>query len=212
MALQAADPFDVPRPDPAILVSAKSDTEQQIWFGGISVGLTLGTCLLVSVLSGLESIFPDFLVSFAGGLSAVSLGLIYAAIGVAHFTLTDAFLGIVPPIGTWGGLWQVPAPGADDLGLSYEKYHTFWSGAAEVGGGVVLAASGIGLLPEFLQQLDSFLLFVLTVVITPANIFQFTHDATMGEKVPPMKYPDSHIVRGGLQIVLLSVLWKLALH
>ena len=27
---------------------------------------------------------------------------------------------------------------------------------------------------------------------------------------PPLKYPDSHIVRAGVQVVLLGELWKLA--
>lgn len=90
------------------------------------------------------------------------MGLIYLAGGVSHFLLGEAFEGMVPPKGTWGGLWQIPAPGADKLGMSYAKYHTSWSGIAEIGGGLGLIAGGLGIVPV---QLFSFLVGILTVSI-----------------------------------------------
>ena len=205
-------PFDVPRPDPAILVSAKGDDTQRAWFVGISVGLSASTALLVSLLSALEGALPVGWFGALGNANTVPLGLVFAAIGAAHFAMPEAFLGIVPPRGTWGGLWQVPAPGAKSLNLSYAEYHTYWTGAAEIGGGLLLAASGVGLVPTAVQRVDAFLLLLLCAAVTPANIYQFTHDATMGDKVPPLKYPDSHIVRAILQVVLLADFYKLALH
>ena len=207
----SADPFDVPRPDPAVLISAKSDDDQKLWVAGIGSGIVIGTAILVSLLSVVENALPEGWFATLGNLNTVPLGLIFAAIGAAHFAKKEVFLGIVPPVGTWGGLWQVPSPGADKLGLSYAEYHIYWSGAAELGGGLLLAASGLGLLPMAVQRFDAFLMLLLTLVVTPANVYMATHDAQM-EGAPPMKYPDSHLVRGALQMVLLADFWKLAFH
>ena len=210
--LQADDPFDVPRPDPAILVSAKPEAEQKLWIAGIGAGIAAGVAVLVALISAIDPLLPADVVSFVGNANAVLIGLFFAGLGVAHFAVKDAFTGVVPPLGTWGGLWQVPAPGAEELKLSYAEYHVAWTGVAEVGGGLLLAASGLGLVPAALQQVDAFLLFLLTIAVTPANVYQFTHDAQMVGAGPPLKYPDSHIVRAGVQVVLLGELWKLAFH
>ena len=207
-----ADPFDVPRPDPGILISAKPPDEQKLWIGGISGGLLVGTTVLVTILSAVESALPPGWFGTLGNLNAVPLGLVFAALGAAHFAKKETFVGIVPPVGTWGGLWQVPAPGAEKLGLSYEEYHTFWSGAAELLGGLLLAASGIGLVPVAVQQFDAFLMLLLTLAVTPANIYMATHDAQMDGGPPPMAYPDAHVFRGVIQAVLLADFWKLAFH
>ncbi len=207
-----ADPFDVPRPEPAILISAKPPDEQKLWIGGISGGLLVSTALLVTLLSALESALPTGWFGTLGNLNSVPLGLVFAALGAAHFAKKETFLGIVPPLGTWGGLWQVPAPGAEKLGLSYEEYHTYWSGAAELLGGLLLAASGVGLVPVAVQQFDAFLMLLLTLAVTPANIYMATHDAQMDGGPPPMAYPDAHIFRGVIQAVLLADFWKLAFH
>ena len=106
-----ADPFDVPRPDPAILISAKPPDEQKLWIAGISGGLLVSTALLVTLLSAVESALPTGWFGTLGNLGSVPLGLVFAALGAAHFAKKETFLGIVPPLGTWGGLWQVPAPG-----------------------------------------------------------------------------------------------------
>lgn len=208
------DPFDVPRPDPSILISAKSPFEQKLWIAGISIGLLGGTYLLVTILSALENgLFPDTgWFGYLGNWGTVPLGTLYALIGVTHFVQKETFTGIVPPIGTWGGLWQVPAPGAEELDLSYEEYHTYWTGIAEVLGGLILAATGLGILPQWIQQCDAFLLLLLTLAVTPANVYMATHDAQMVGGPPPMAYPDSHIFRGFIQIVLLADFWKLAFH
>lgn len=210
--MQAVDPFDVPRPDPAILISSKSEAEQKQYIAGISACLIASTALVVTTYSAIENLLPSGWFGTIGNLGCVPLGLTYTALGAAHFAKKETFLSIVPPIGTWGGLWTVPSPGADKLGLSYAEYHVYWTGVAEVGGGLLLAASGIGLLPMAVQRVDAFLLLLLTLAVTPANVYMATHDAQMEGGPPPMKYPDSHLVRGAIQAVLLADFWKLAFH
>jgi hypothetical protein len=119
------------RPDPSILLSSQSATIQKIGVASIALVLGVGTVGFVNLLATLEhsslyELWRDY--TWAPGF-----GLIYIAAGVAHFTSKQAFANIVPPYCTWGGLWAVPAPGAKQLGLSYEDYHTYWTGIAEIG-------------------------------------------------------------------------------
>eukprot|EP00751_Fragilariopsis_kerguelensis_P019936 CAMPEP_0170884654 /NCGR_PEP_ID=MMETSP0734-20130129/35168_1 /TAXON_ID=186038 /ORGANISM="Fragilariopsis kerguelensis, Strain L26-C5" /LENGTH=256 /DNA_ID=CAMNT_0011269427 /DNA_START=12 /DNA_END=779 /DNA_ORIENTATION=- len=206
---QPQDPFDVPRPDPSILISAKPPDEQKLWITGLSASLVVGTSLLVTILSTIEQkVLPDnSWFGTLGNVGTIPLGVIFAAIGAAHFAKPETFTSIVPPKGTWGGLWQVPAPGADKFGVTYEEYHTYWSGLAELLGGLLLAASGFGLVPVTIQQFDAFLMLILTLAVTPANIYMATHDAQMEGGPPPMAYPDAHIFRGVIQIILLADFW-----
>jgi uncharacterized membrane protein len=195
----------IARPDPAILISAQTDENQKIAVLAIGAGILGGTAILVNILYFLQDILPfglfDTLRDFA---LPIPLGLIYAALGATHFVYKDGYAGTVPPEGTWGGLWQVPAPGADRLGLSYGDYHVLWTGVAEIGGGLLLILGSL----SGVVQVPAFLLFLLTLAITPANIYMFTHDAQL-PFAPPTPYPEGHIFRGVLQSIFLSCFWIL---
>jgi uncharacterized membrane protein len=122
-------------------------------------------------------------------------------VGVLHFVAKDNFVKIVPPKGSWGGLWQAPSPFAEQLGVTYEEYHTYWTGIAEFIGGIWLLAGGLHFTDT---QVPAALLFLLTVGVTPANLYMFTHDANPGDNVPRLSYPAGHIARFIVQCGLLS--------
>ena len=87
-----------------------------------------------------------------------------------------------------------------------------WTGIVELLGGSGLL---IGVLRDmldieedgwmnFIQPLSASVLFVLTVVVTPANIYMFTHGAVMGDMEPlGLSF---HAVRFGVQVLLFSLL------
>ena len=134
--------------------------------------LVLGTILCVQLLSGMEYVLPDgWFAAWRDYTWPVGLGFIFTAAGVSHFTMTNAFCNIVPYRGCWGGLWQVPA--LDFLGFTYEEFHAYWSGAAEILGGLLLIACGIGLV-DVPPSVPAALLGSLVIAITPANIFMFS--------------------------------------
>lgn len=60
-----------------------------------------------------------------------------------------------------------------------------------------------------LMEKAAAVMFGLTMAVTPANVFMFTHGAQFpkGQDVPVA----GHVVRGAVQCLFLSVLWKLAM-
>jgi uncharacterized membrane protein len=196
-------------PDPSILIAAKDDTTQQLAVAASIAALAVGTSACINLWHGPGAALlgPEEFETIRSSVFPIAFGTIFAVVGVLHFVFVDNFAAIVPPRGTWGGLWQVPAPFAKELGVTYEEYHTYWSGIAEFLGGLYLLAGGLGLTDT---QLPSVLLFLLTVGVTPANLYMFTHDAHPGGSVPRLAYPAGHITRFVIQCGLLSNFWIMA--
>jgi hypothetical protein len=55
-------------------------------------------------------------------------------IGNTDDVLVTNFARIVPPYGTWGGLWITPAPFHQSMRISYEENHSYWTGIVEFEG------------------------------------------------------------------------------
>jgi uncharacterized membrane protein len=141
------------------------------------------------------------------------LGLVYAAAGITHFTVQEEYENIVPPIGTWG-IWYLPGSA---------PFHVQWTGVAELVGGVGLVIGGAidalfapayfaspntilsnaGLLSD-----SAALLCLLTVAVTPANIYMMTHGAKLPKDGPELPLV-GHAVRGIFQIILLALLYQM---
>ena len=133
--------------------------------------------------------------------SAATLGVTFILAGRSHFTMPAAFKAIYPPMGTWG-FWYLP--GSAD-------FHVAWTGVAELLGGsglllgCLLTIVGQSRGPSLLAfAARAVLLLVLTV--TPANVYMYTHGATMPGVTPDELPVGWHAGRFIAQFVVLSVL------
>jgi uncharacterized membrane protein len=108
--------------------------------------------------------------------------------------------------GTWG-FWWTPFSA---------KFNVQWTGVVEVFGGLwmilgaLAPALGIALPPALGPMLSdgALTLWLLTIGVTPANIYALTHGANfpLDVETPPV----AHAVRLALQAVLLAMLWEMA--
>lgn len=187
----------------AVVSSQPEDTQRTV-FAGILAAIAAGTVLSCSVLGpAISAYLPSFLQ--VHGDSWFPLGPIFMAAGVAHFTEEQGFKNMYPHQGAWG-LWYLP--GSD-------KFHVQWTGVAEVLGGLglCLGALPFDFVPGWLSPASAYGLFLLTAVVTPSNIYMYTHNAPgpVPESVAPGALPwQGHLARGLMQVLLLSTLWGIA--
>ncbi len=206
--------------DPSTLISAQDDQTEQSSFILISSGIFAGSIVFLNLYNFLEVVLPPAIFDPFYTVLPYVLSLAFISAGIAHFALEDTFTSFVPPKGSWGGLWQVPSPGSEQLGLTYEQYHSFWSGIAEVlvGSWLILAtATTNGLLTGGVSDMvgnaaiPAALMWILTAAVTPANIYMYTHNPVV-PRIPALPYPWGHAARGLLQCALLGVFCKLTIH
>lgn len=206
--------------DPSTLISAQDDQTQQSSFILISSGIFAGSVVFLNLYNFLEVVLPPAIFDPFYTVLPYVLSLAFISAGIAHFAIEDTFTSFVPPKGSWGGLWQVPSPGSEQLGLTYEQYHSFWSGIAEVlvGSWLILAtATANGLLTGGVSDMvgnaaiPAALMWMLTAAVTPANIYMYTHNPVV-PRIPALPYPWGHGARGLLQCALLGVFSKLTIH
>jgi len=192
-------------------VNGLPESQQALIVGAILVGLLADSYLLVALFGALRAALPEGW--FQNWQKTWPLaGLVYVVAGSAHFTAAGAFESIYPPQGTWG-LWYLPGS---------PEFHVAWTGVAEILGGVglfggaaaLLAADAAGVTaPPVLRQLHALSalgLCLLTLVVTPANVYMYTHGAQMvgltpGDQPIPV---EGHYARAVLQVILLSILWE----
>jgi len=144
------------------------------------------------------------------------IGTLFLTAGIGHFIQKESFLSIYPPQGTWG-FWYLPGSA---------NFHVTWTGIVEALGGSGLLLSVItttllgldekldkqgketlSLFLKLLKPLSALMLFLLTLLVTPANIYMYTHGATMGDAVLDVSF---HYIRFGVQVMFLSLLFILA--
>lgn len=182
-------------------------------FFGVYAGLALASFPTIKLLEtfsqsvvGLEK----WRIYMIDSTLPILMGLFYLLGGIGHFAAADSFQDIYPPMGTWG-FWYLPGSAA---------FHVAWTGVVELVCGAGLIFSGIrdaigsedveeeNILINFIKPICASILFVLTILVTPANIYMFTHGAVMGDMAPlDIAF---HEIRFAVQVVFLSLLFTLA--
>ncbi|EKX51762.1 hypothetical protein GUITHDRAFT_150798 [Guillardia theta CCMP2712] len=129
--------------------------------------------------------------SLARAGSCIFLGGFYCLASTAHFPQTSSpstfenYCKIVPP--------YIPGSAA---------FHVLWTGVAELALGGWLATS--------FSPLAARSLFWLTILMTPANVYMFSHDVPLGNVRLSYGLTGTHMLRASAQILLLSWLFWLS--
>ena len=168
--------------------------------------LTYFSCAVVG--PAVEDAFPGYM-AWSRSTWPV-LGLTYIAAGAAHFGLHQGFLDMFPHKKAWG-FFELPGT---------PSFHVNWTGVAEILGGVGIVSKlvpGINTNPalEWVTPAAAWGIFLLTIAVTPANTYMWTHNAPgplpedADESMAVLPWY-GHLARGGLQVLLLSITWGLA--
>lgn len=130
---------------------------------------------------------------------SIGLGIFYVFVGVSHFLAPKDFENVVPLQGTWG-IWYVPGS---------RSFHVKWTSIVEILGGTGLILGSFGANANLVSVSDcAFVLFFLTVGMTPANLFMMTHGAKLPIVSDPM-HVGFHGIRLIVQAWLLAALYRL---
>ena len=182
---------------------------QQAAFAFYFAGLGTGSAALFKAYDSLDAALGPSWQRFWRTVHPL-LGGLFLAAGSGHFTNAAAFQSIYPPQGTWG-MWALPGSA---------EFHVAWTGVAEVLGGAGFLVGGLGssgapdaLKPGLvrLASTSALALAALTLAVTPANIFMWTHGAMMVDPANadaagstlPVSF---HYVRFFVQVAVLSIL------
>lgn len=197
---------DPPWSDPGYrgaVVSAMPPAKQAASVAAVWGGLAAVTALSCGAIGPfIAHAFPGYM-AWSRGLWPV-LGLTYVAAGAAHFALPKGFEDMFPHEGAWG-FWYLP--GTPD-------FHVKWTGVAEILGGLGMA-SALVTDDTPLSRASALGLFILTVAVTPANTYMWSHNApgplpeNADESMLSME-KEAHLARAALQVLLLSVTWGMA--
>jgi len=194
-------------------INTKDELTQAFVVKAVFLSLGAATYLFSSGLAGLESFGEANFASqyeFFRATWPISFGLIFSLAGVTHFTVKEEYENIVPTKGAWG-VWNIPGS---------KSFHVAWTGVAELAGGLGLLAGGLShwitslssILPSLtsagLESDAAAALFVLTLAVTPANIFMYTHGAKLPMDSDPLPL-QFHAVRWVMQVVLLGFLYQI---
>ncbi len=114
-------------------------------------------------------------------IGLVFLILLFASSGTLHFVITDLFASIIPPA------------------LPLRREAVYISGACELAGALGLC------LPSW-RRLAGIGLFLLTVAVTPANVYMWMRADLFPEVSPSLLF-----WRLPLQVVLLALIWSVAI-
>jgi uncharacterized membrane protein len=118
-------------------------------------------------------------------IMSVILGMAFVFIGILHFVRPAGFLAIVPS--------SIP-------------FHLFWVYAS----GVVEIAGGLGLLIPRSRRVAGWILFVLLIVVFPANINMAVNEIQLPGRDPMPVW--AMWARLPLQFVLLFLVWWSAIN